>query len=192
MFPSRFSIFGDYLVAINGYELGSVPTELQPIMQTAVTDPRFVNAVELHYVPGEEADYFLQTGNIISLNSEASTLRESLHSANAEEAYMEEVPSSQERINEQPENVAESDAPDFSTNTFVSPYASSVQSQEPSFEQMTLGPKRFVEIVKAENESLGISIVDYAAIGIIVQSVREGSAADLKGEGTCFDIEDLN
>ena len=56
------------------------------------------------------------------------------------------------------------------------------RSIEPNFDHVTLGPKRFVEINRSPNEPLGVSIVDYA-IGIIIQSVKQGSAADLPWPG---------
>ena len=50
------------------------------------------------------------------------------------------------------------------------------------WEQATFGKKRLVEITRMEGEPLGLSIVDYP-IGIVVQSVQEGSPADLDGPG---------
>ena len=107
----------------------------------AMSDPRFHNIVELQFVSSEDAEYFLQNGEIPSTTSSRTTPRDSLNSEGAEEAYREEVPSSTEQVppgeSSKTQVSGSNQVPDYSMLVNRTSINDSVnQSQEPSFDQV--------------------------------------------------------
>ena len=74
----------------------------------------------------------------------------------------------------------------YDSLNYQEPYSAGYASM---WEETTFGEKRLFEISRLEGQPLGLTIVDYP-IEIIVQSVQEGSPADLDGLGwyTWFDF----
>ena len=167
-------------------------------MQNVASLEAFKNFVELVFVPGDIAQQFFQyqqnasgqesftsNSNLGSTTeSPRASLRQKFPSCEVQgaEAYMEEESGTDQSKSNSLDQLGcmANDADDaYDSLNYQEPYSAGYASM---WEETSFGEKRLFEISRLEGQPLGLSIVDYP-IGIIVQSVQEGSPADLDGPG---------